>query len=191
MKIGIDLDGVIFDTERAYRTLSEIYDVDILKRNSIVDNNELKLQNRYNWSNEEIQDFFNKYNTKIIENASFIPGSKEVLTLLKNSNNQLILMTALGLFVKDGQSISEKILKQNDMYIFDKYYWNVADKKSLCQSENIDIMIDDYDNECLKIASSKPHVIYLKDSPYQDIINNKHIITLFGWGDIYRYIKNL
>ena len=61
MKIGIDLDGVIFDSERWYRVYSELYDILELKRNSIIDNKEVRFQERYNWTEEEKQEYLNKY----------------------------------------------------------------------------------------------------------------------------------
>ena len=39
MKIGIDLDGVVFDSETTFRTYEEIFDVDVLKENNLVDRN--------------------------------------------------------------------------------------------------------------------------------------------------------
>lgn len=57
MKIGIDLDGVIFDTEKTFRVYSELYDMLELKQNSKENNYELKLQDRFNWSEEQINDF--------------------------------------------------------------------------------------------------------------------------------------
>lgn len=42
MKIGIDLDGVIFDTEKTFRVYSELYDMLELKQNSKENNYELK-----------------------------------------------------------------------------------------------------------------------------------------------------
>ena len=38
MKIGIDLDGVVFDTEKEYRVYTELYDMLVLKQNSKIDN---------------------------------------------------------------------------------------------------------------------------------------------------------
>ena len=49
MRIGIDLDGVIFDSEKLYRVYSELFDTCELKRNSIIDEQELKFQKRYNY----------------------------------------------------------------------------------------------------------------------------------------------
>ena len=50
MKIGIDLDGVIFDSEKEFRVYSELYDMIDLKQNSKLDNKELKFQDRFKWT---------------------------------------------------------------------------------------------------------------------------------------------
>ena len=100
MKIGIDLDGVIFDTEKTFRVYSELYDMLELKQNSKENNYELKLQDRFNWSEEQINDFFNKYCRKIMKETSFMPGAKEVLKMLKKDGHSLIIITARGGFNK-------------------------------------------------------------------------------------------
>ena len=66
MKIGIDLDGVVFDSEKDYRVYSELYDLLELKRNSKVNERELAFQKRFKWSEEEIADFFQKYHKDIL-----------------------------------------------------------------------------------------------------------------------------
>ena len=50
MKIGVDLDGVIFDSEKEYRVYSELYDIIELKRNSKIDNREISFQKRFKWT---------------------------------------------------------------------------------------------------------------------------------------------
>lgn len=49
MKIGIDLDGVVIDSETTFRTYEEIFDIDILKGNNLINKKEPKFQARYNW----------------------------------------------------------------------------------------------------------------------------------------------
>lgn len=49
MKIGIDLDGVIFDSEKEFRVYSELYDMLDLKQNNKINNQELKFQDRFNY----------------------------------------------------------------------------------------------------------------------------------------------
>ena len=118
MKIGIDLDGVVFDSEKEFRIYSEIYDIIYLKQNSKIENRELRYQDRFNWSNNEIKDFREKYYNKIIKESNFMPGAKYVLNLLKKENHKLIIITARG---KNNNSktieITNKILIKNNMNI--------------------------------------------------------------------------
>lgn len=57
MKIGIDLDGVVIDSEQTFRTYEEIFDVDTLKGNNLINKEEPKFQARYNWSEEQENDY--------------------------------------------------------------------------------------------------------------------------------------
>ena len=47
--IAIDLDGVIFDTERYFRVASEIEDVNKYGLNNKINNKNVRFQDRYNW----------------------------------------------------------------------------------------------------------------------------------------------
>ena len=60
MKIGIDLDGVVIDSETTFRTYEEIFDIDILKGNNLINKEEPKFQARYNWTDEQQQEFIEK-----------------------------------------------------------------------------------------------------------------------------------
>ena len=189
MKIGIDLDGVIFDSERIFRVYAELYDILELHQNGIIDNREVRFQERYNWSQEIINNFMLKYHTKIIGEAAFMPGSKEVITMLKKEGHELIVITARGSKNKEHISITENILKNNNMYIFDKYCWGVEKKKDVCVNEKLDLMIEDSNNNCKAISDSKIKTIYFKDAPNYEMEENEYLKTLYNWGEIYRYIK--
>ena len=86
MRIGIDLDGVIFDSEKLYRIYSELYDIQDLKKNSLKNNKEIRFQDRYSWSDEETNGFVKKYHRKITEVSNFMPGAKDVISLLQEEN---------------------------------------------------------------------------------------------------------
>lgn len=191
MKIGIDLDGVVFDSEKEFRVYSELYDIIKLKRNSKLDNRELKFQDRFQWTQEEVENFLRKYHKKITLESNFMPGVKKVLKLLKQDGHKLILITARGGINKDMIKLTEKILKQNEMDIFDKCYWATENKDEVCIKENIDIMIDDFYKNCESIACKKIKTIYLKDAPSYDLSENEYIKILYNWGEIYRYIKEM
>ena len=191
MKIEIHSDGVGFDSEKEYRICTELYDIQDLKSNNIVDNRELMFQKRYSWNEEQIQGFIKKYHRYITENSNFMPGAKTVLKLLKEEGHSLIIITARGGINKDLIPLTEEILKQNNMDIFDKYYWSTSNKSEICIKEKIDLMIDDSNHNCKKIAENKIKTIYLKDAPSYEIEETEYIKTLYNWGEIYRYIKEI
>lgn len=76
MKIGIDLDGVVFDSEKLYRVYTELYDMIELGKNSKKDNRELKFQDRFDWTDEEKDNFLDEYQPEIISQANYMPGAK-------------------------------------------------------------------------------------------------------------------
>ncbi len=191
MKIGIDLDGVVFDSEKEFRVYSELYDMLDLRQNSKRDNRELKFQKRFNWTEEEVQSFLKKYHKQIIVESNFMPGAKRILKLLKADGHTLILITTRGGMNKDMIKITEEILKQNGMDIFDKCYWATENKDEVCIKESVDIMIDDFCEKCKSVANSKIKTIYLKDAPSYDLKENEYIKVLYNWGEIYRYIKEI
>ena len=190
MRIGIDLDGVVFDSEKYFRIYSELYDIQVLKRNSLIDNQELKFQNRYNWTEEEQEDFLNIYHEKIVVEANFMPGAKEVLEILKQEGHELLIITARGGWNKKMIDITKKRLEESKMNIFDKYYFATEDKAEVCKNENIDVMIDDSYEKCESISKNKIKTIYLKDAPSYNL-ENEYVKVLYNWGEIYRYIKEL
>ena len=191
MKIGIDLDGVIFDSEKEFRVYSELYDMIDLKQNSKLNNKELKFQDRFKWTTKETEGFLNKYHKQIMVESNYMPGAKKILNLLKQDGHSLILITARGGMNKDMIKITEERLKQSEMDIFDKYYWSTENKDDVCVKENIDIMIDDFYKKCESIADKKIKTIYLKDAPSYDLEENEYIKVLYNWGEIYRYIKEI
>ena len=191
MKIGIDLDGVVFDSEKEFRVYSELYVMIDLQQNSKVDNQELKFQDRFRWTQVQIEGFLKKYHKQIIVESNFMPGVKRILKLLKQDGHSLILITARGGMNKDMIKITEERLKETGMNIFDKYYWATENKDEVCIKENVDIMIDDFYQKCRSIANSKKKTIYLKDAPSYDLEENDYIKVLYNWGEIYRYIKEM
>lgn len=191
MKIGIDLDGVVFDSEKDFRIYSELYDMIELNQNSKLNEKELAFQNRFNWSEEESMRFFNKYHKEIMEESNYMPGAKMILNKLKEEGHELIIITARGGYDKNVISLTEERLKKDNMNIFDKYYFDIKDKAEVCKKEEIDVMIDDSIVNCKKTSESKIKTIYLKDAPSYDMDENEYLKVLYNWGEIYRYLKAL
>ena len=87
--------------------------------------------------------------------------------------------------------ITKKRFDEDNMNIFDKYYWACEDKAEVCLKEKIDIMIDDSYEKCKRISEAGIKTIYLKDAPSYDMVENEYVKTLYNWGKIYRYISEM
>ena len=190
MKIGIDLDGVVFNTEMLWFTFAELYDCIELNQNSIVNKDEARIQEKYNWSDEEIKVFFDKY--AAIKDFDIMPGAREVINLLKKDGHELIVITARGSVPSQNECFDIAMQKLRDEGIeFDKYYGKQNNKLETCKSENIDVMIDDNYNTCKILAEENIPTIYFHSLNRRHFDEKKGVREVSNWGEVYRIIKSL
>ncbi len=188
LKIGIDLDGVVFDSETTYRTYEEIFDMK-KNRNTLVNREEPRFQKRYDWSEEDKQEFIHEYFMEVSKNSPIMAGFKPVYELLRKEDIELICITARGNFLEEMMVDAQRILDENNIK-FDKIYWKQNDKLAICKKENIDIMIDDYYEIVKEISGNKINTLYFRDTNIKKLEENEYLKEVNNWGDIYRYIMN-
>ena len=188
MKIGIDLDGVVFDSETTFRTYEEIFDIDCLKSNNLVNREEPKFQARYNWTTEQEKEFIEKFFLTVSKESNLMSGFLGVYRLLKEQGHEFVVITARGGFVKEMKDDAIRLLEENGIK-FDNYYWNIEDKLEICQKENVEIMIDDDWKIIKKISENNIKTLYFRDTNLLKLEENSLVKEVNNWGDIYRYIK--
>ena len=76
MKIGIDVDGVIFDFEKELRTRAELYDLLEINGKGIVDNDKFNLEERYSWNKIDGNRFIEKYFLQVSKTVNIMPRRK-------------------------------------------------------------------------------------------------------------------
>ena len=188
MKIGIDLDGVVIDSETTFRTYEEIFDIDVLKGNNLINKEEPKFQARYNWTNEQEKEFIEKYFLTVSKESNLMSGFIGVYNLLKVQVHEFVVITARGGFVKEMKDDAIRLLEENNIK-FDKYYWNVEDKLEICKNEKVDIMIDDDWKIIKRLVDNEVKTLYFRDTNLMKLEENEYIKEVNNWGEIYRYIK--
>lgn len=189
MKIGIDLDGVVFNTEVLWSVYAELYDCIEFNRNSVLTKLEPRFQDRYDWTEEEQNEFLDKYAD--IAEFDMMPGAKEVINMLKEEGHEFVVITARGAISnqKEGASIAVQKL-ENEGIKFDKYYWKQREKIDTCKLENVDVMIDDNYHICEAIKEAGIPVIYFNSSSRKHL-EEDGVKEVSNWGEAYRVIKNL
>lgn len=190
MKIGIDLDGVVIDSETTFRTYEEIFDIDVLKGNHLINKEEPKFQARYNWTNEQEKEFIEKYFLIVSKESNLMSGFIGIYNLLKEQGHEFVVITARGGFIKEMKDDAIRLLEEKNIK-FDKYYWNVDDKLEICKNEKVDIMIDDDWKIIKRLADNEVKTLYFRDTNLMKLEENKYIKEVNNWGEIYRNIKEM
>lgn len=190
MKIGIDLDGVVIDSETTFRTYEEIFDMDVLKENNLINREEPKFQARYNWNEEQEKEFIEKYFIKVARESNLMPGFIGVYNLLKRQGHEFVVITARGGLVEELKDEAIRLLDENNIK-FDKYYWKISDKLEICKKENVDIMIDDDWRIIKNLSDNSIKTLYFRDTNLMKLEENEYIKEVNNWGDIYRYINQI
>ena len=190
MKIGIDIDGVILDFERMLKTYADLYDFTELKKDGIVKRDEHYLINRYNWTEEEKDEFARKYFLNLTKQTPLIPGAKDVIKMLQKEGNELIIISARGGMITEMKDVAMERFEEEELS-FDKYYWRQSDKLEVVQNEKIDVMIDDSYDVCKKLSSNGIKTIYFRDKDMKKLEQNENLKEVSNWGEIYRYIKGM
>jgi len=182
-KIALDLDGVVFDSENLFRVYSELYDVEVKNGDNVINNSKRTFQERYDWSKNDENNFYNTYAKQILSNANLMPGADIIIPKLMNKYD-IIIVTA-----RDRQELlyGEKLLNRFGLLKVNIYY-NEHNKLEVFKKENVSYIIDDSDDICKNAANNNIKAFYFKNNAADKLENNNNIITVNNWGEIYKYL---
>ena len=189
MRIGIDIDNVISNFDEVLK--KEFLEHDKALRNTgIVDDNLDITSGMFDWSKEEVCDFYYPNIERIVKSLSLIDGSKEYIDKLKNEGHSIYIITGRdnGEYSNPVEMTKGWLDKYNiyyDKLIFTNAYDKVAKARS-CLENNIDIMIDDSVSIC-KSCLDNGIVSLLMDKPCN---RSSNITRVYSWKDIYNFISS-
>ncbi len=185
MRIGIDLDGVVIDSETTFRVYEEIFAIENINK-KIIDFDEPKYQGRYDWTKEEQHEFNEKYLLKAAQESHLMPGFLPIYKRLKELGFEMVVITARGVFIAEMKDDAIRLLKENNV-VFDKYFWNIHDKLEICKREKIDIMIDDDYKIIQQLSNANIKTLYFRAANLKKLNETEYIHEVNNWGDVYRY----
>ena len=188
MKIGVDIDGVILNFERELKTYGELYNFLELKKGGVVNPKKHYLRERYDWTEEERQNFISKYFVKLTKQTAFMPGAVDVLKMLQADGHKLVIISARGGLVPEMIDVALEKFESVGL-VFDKCYWAQHNKLETALAEKLDFIIDDYAPTCQVMAENKIHALYFRDVNMLKIENNDYLTEVNNWGEIYRIVR--
>ena len=188
MRIGVDLDGVVYDSETFLKAEAELLDLEIGGK-GLVNPGEWSVSKRHNWPEEVYTTLQKRVRLKAIDNSPVMPLAKKVLDMLSKEGHLLYAITTRGEFVFEEIKHTKKALRR-DKIKFDKMIFTQSGKLGPCQENKIDIMIDDRPKTIKELSKNGVLCFYFRAAELPKI-NNENVITVYNWGQIYRHIKNL
>ena len=186
MNIGVDLDGVLFDSERMLDQFAVTYDKAI-GGSGIIKPEELKASKRYGWSKEQTGKFIKTYFVKAEKEAAFMKDSLEILKKLQSEGHKIFIITSRGL-----NTDKEIVTTLDRLYglesLFKKVFFLKNNKLEVCKQYNIDVMIDDYYKTVEQIAEAGIPAIYFKWRENLKNVDHPLIKSVSSWKEVEKEI---
>lgn len=196
MRIAIDIDGVLTNSER--------YQLDYGSKYCVENNvdfgiypDEYEIKKIFNWETvKHDEKFWDKYLEKYIREEKARPFASEVIKKLKEDGHEIYILTARNKESKwfpdylkqEAEEITLNWLKENDIY-YDKILFARGKKLEFCLEYEIDIMIEDMVKNVNEISTKLPVICF--DNRYNQECKGDNIIRCYSWYDVYRTINKM
>lgn len=189
MKIGLDIDNVILDTDTVL--LEEFLKEDKNKRNKGIINKDLYLMSgMFDWSKDEINEFLNKNMEEIAKNLKNKDNSKYYMDKLLEEGHELYLISnRSSKQYKNAYDTTKNNLKENNINYTKLIITETNDKSQACLDNEIDIMIDDRPSNCFKLVDKNIRCILFKSEKENREFTEFPVIK--NWEELYILIKKM
>jgi len=153
MRIGLDIDNVIADFDEGILKEFKIHDRN--KRNKgIVNKNERYVSLLFDWSQEEIRDFFTNHMERIAKTLNLRENVKYYMDKLLEEGHELYLITnRVSPDYKNPKQVTEAWLEEKQINYTKLIFTETRDKSEACNKYRIDIMFDDDIGNCIRLQN--------------------------------------
>ena len=188
MNIGIDIDNVItlFDQ----KVIKEMMREDGNLRGSGIINPQLDyLKGMFDWSKEEIDNFFNTNMERIASKLSPRRMCRFYMEQLISDGHKLYLISHRAYpHYKQPEKTTKDWLKQHHIPYTKLVLSKEPDKTPECQQYKIDLMIDDRVKQCKKMMDNGIHCLVMMTKQNKKKIGDMPYVR--SWQHLYQTIAN-
>lgn len=189
MRIGLDIDNVVTNFDK--KILEEFYKEDKNKRNKgIVNPEENWIKNMFDWSNDEIENFFNDNMQEFAKVLELREDAKYYMDKLLDDGHGLYLISHRAYpHYTEPYKITENWLKDNNINYTKLILSKTTNKSKECKENNIDVMFDDVRTNCHQLQESGIKC-YLMGTDYNQK-NLDGLTVVKNWKELYEVINNM
>ncbi len=188
MRIGLDIDNVITDFDRGILEGFLIEDKNKRNRGIINPKANHVTKGMFDWSEEEVKDFYAKYTESIAQDLHPRRNCKKIMDKLLEEGDELILISHRA--APDYQhpfETTEKWLSKNNIKYTKLILSESPDKTKECKEERVDVMIDDRVSQCLKMSSNGIQCFVMKTRYNSCYKHDLKILT--SWNNLFEEIE--
>ncbi len=190
MNIGLDIDNVITAFDKTI--LKEFLLEDKNKRNTGIINKNARHINHgmFDWSQEEIDEFYNKQMERIANDLKPRYNCKKYMDKLLQDGHKLILISHRAYpHYQNPQQTTLNWLKKNNINYTKLILSNSPDKTNECKKHKVDIMVDDRASQCKKMVANGINCMLMFTKYNRKEKDNLPFAT--SWKNLYREITKL
>lgn len=189
MRIGLDIDNVISDFDKAI--LEEFKKEDINKRNKgIINPYARHILTMFDWTREEVDVFFNNNMERIAKNLEVREDAKYYMDKLLDDGHELYLISHRAYpHYNDPYKTTVDWLEKNEINYTKLILSEKTDKSKECIENKIDIMFDDVIKNCFDLRNSKINVC-LMGTRYNQIYK-KDLPMVRDWEELYEKVYDM
>ena len=191
MRIGLDIDNVIANFDKGI--LEWYIKEDKNKRNAGIINPNAKhiTKGMFDWSQEEVDEFFNQNMETIASELEVIPNAKEVIDKLMQDGHEIYLIThRVYPHYKKPYKTTFNWLKNNNIKYTKLILSRDGDKTAECKKHKIDVMIDDRVRMCREMTEQGINC-YVMLTKYTRLEKVSGMQYVKDWNEIYDVISEL
>ncbi len=189
LNIGIDIDNVLSNFDEVLFERFKNHDK-LLRNTGVVDSSKYITKGMFDWSKEEINNFYPNTIRELSQSLDTIKGSVEFVNKLKEDGHKIYIITGRdnGEYA-DPYTVTVEWLS-NKGFNYDKLILtnsNNYDKHIQCKKYNINIMIDDSVTMCKNCIANNINAVVMAADHNKD---DNTLFKLHNWNEIYEYINS-
>lgn len=188
MNIGVDIDGVILDSERAMNFYADYFAHFELNKKRLR-NDSVFVEKNFDFTKQETDLFFAKYFDFVTKTCGFVPGAREILKRLEDDGHKLFIISMRGFYHESEIEFCKPRLDELGVN-FEKVLWAARDKSDACKKFNLDFLIEDNPEHIQKILTTTTKAIQLKDKTF-DVpeVRGENVFVAHNWIEVYELIE--
>ena len=191
-KIGLDIDDTITNTHVVLMKYAIKYNMEH-ENKPLIKYNTNNFGEAFNWSDEEVENFFRTYYLDALNEIEPKANAKEVLTKLKSEGYEIIFVTIRNDRECGGENEAKRItlewLNKYDIP-FNELHVGIFDKKKFCLENSIDVFMDDSINTINNIKDTNIKTL-LAMNIYNNDYQDDNVTNIYSMDELYNVIHEL